>query len=79
VTTSRCPACQAEVLRPAREGGVVLLSKVARLEPDGTIVLRCPQPGCHADLEVRNRVVLRLRLRTPLSATTLGGRADLAK
>ena len=66
MSVRRCPQCGTAVLRPAREGGAVFLSRVTRIDPAGTVIAKCPQVGCEAELEVCKGNLLRLRLRVPL-------------
>ena len=67
-----CPTCGEEILRPAREGGTLLRNQRLHITADGQLIVTCPGRRCDAEYEVLKGVVLRLRLRTPLTPTRSG-------
>jgi len=49
--TARCPACRARVVRPASEGGgLILKARWVWSKPDGSTVLSCYQCGTELGL-----------------------------
>lgn len=50
--TVACPHCKAQVIRPAREGGIFLRARRGiRIAPSGTTVVGCP--SCGTDLALQ--------------------------